>query len=97
MRPPCFTLELVTTGLDDTDPLEDEELRLGVGRFLYVSNGFVVFNDRSMVRVLVGRGPVFVCRLLNCENLECGSIVLVAKTKVGSVQRGKGRGHPAVK
>ena len=36
----------------------------------------MVLTERSMVRVLEGSGPAFVCRLLNWENLEWGSITL---------------------
>lgn len=67
-------------GLVGTSSLDDDDPRLGVGRFLYVSSGFVVFSDRSMIRVLAGGGPALVCLLLNCENLECGSIMGVAKS-----------------
>ena len=39
----------------------------------------MVFNERSMVRVLAGTGPALVCLLLNWENLEWGSMGLTVR------------------
>lgn len=67
------TMGLVTR--EFTDALES--LLCAAERFLYVSRGFVVFNDGSMSRAGEGLvGPAFVCLLLNCEKRECESIVI---------------------
>ena len=71
-----MTLELVTTGLEVTDPFEEVESLLAAGRFLYASRGLVVLTESSMARVFAGRGPAFVCLLLNWEKREWGSIAL---------------------
>ena len=75
---PCLTREFVTIGLLEAEEVTEDEESLhcpGV-RFLYVSRGLIVLSDCSMDRVDEGMGPALVCRLLNGEKRECGSIPL---------------------
>lgn len=76
---PCLTRELVAIGLEivRADSDLDEDFSGGVGRleFLRSSTGFETFAVDSVKRDVDATGPDFVCLLLNCENLECGSIL----------------------